>query len=44
MVKYHLGFQDYDSSDLSEFTETIMKGCDVNKDGKISKKVNKQPP
>lgn len=33
-----LAKKDYDSSDLSEFTETIMKGCDVNKDGKISKK------
>jgi len=33
-----LAKKDYDSSDLAEFTETIMKGCDTNKDGKISKK------
>ena len=31
--------QDYDSSDLADFAKTIMKGCDTNRDGKISKKV-----
>ena len=31
--------QDYDSSDLEDFTRTIMKGCDMNRDGKVSKKV-----
>ena len=36
----HIGtFQDYDTSDLADFAETIMKGCDTNKDGKVSKKV-----
>jgi len=33
-----LAKKDYDSSDLTEFEETIMKGCDTNKDGKISRK------
>ena len=31
--------QDYDTSDLADFAQTIMKGCDTNKDGKVSKKV-----
>ena len=31
--------QDYDSVDLADFAQTIMKGCDINRDGKISKKV-----
>ena len=31
-------FQDYDTNDLEDFQETIMKGCDFNRDGKISKK------
>ena len=31
-------FQDYDTKDLKDFEEIIMKGCDFNKDGKISKK------
>ena len=31
-------FQDYDTNDLEDFEETIMKGCDFNRDGKISKK------
>ena len=31
--------QDYDSVDLADFAGTIMKGCDTNRDGKISKKV-----
>ena len=31
--------QDYDSSDLEDFARTIMKGCDINRDGKVSKKV-----
>jgi hypothetical protein len=26
--------------DLAAFKETIMKGCDTNRDGKISKKVS----
>jgi len=30
--------KDYDTSDLEDFEETIMKGCDFNRDGKISKK------
>lgn len=30
--------QDYDTTDLADFEETIMKGCDFNRDGKISKK------
>ncbi|XP_023319585.1 calbindin-32 [Eurytemora carolleeae] len=33
-----LAKKDYDSTDLTEFEETIMKGCDTNKDGKISRK------
>jgi hypothetical protein len=31
--------QDYDSADLADFAQTIMKGCDTDRDGKISKKV-----
>ncbi len=31
-------FQDYDTKDLGEFQDIIMKGCDFNRDGKISKK------
>lgn len=30
--------KDYDTTDLKDFEEIIMKGCDFNKDGKISKK------
>lgn len=30
--------QDYDTNDLIDFEDTIMKGCDFNRDGKISKK------
>jgi len=30
--------QDYDTKDLVDFEETILKGCDFNKDGKISRK------
>jgi len=30
--------KDYDSADLADFAQTIMKGCDINRDGKISKK------
>ena len=30
--------QDYDTKDLKDFEGIIMKGCDFNKDGKISKK------
>lgn len=30
--------QDYDAQDLLEFEETIMRGVDYNKDGKINKK------
>jgi len=30
--------KDYDTTDLAEFAKTIMKGCDTNRDGKISKK------
>ncbi|XKL65243.1 hypothetical protein PGB90_008663 [Kerria lacca] len=30
--------KDYDAQDLSEFEETIMRGVDYNKDGKINKK------
>ncbi|KAH9361976.1 hypothetical protein HPB48_003615 [Haemaphysalis longicornis] len=29
---------DYDAQDLEEFQEAILRGCDFNKDGKISKK------
>jgi len=29
---------DYDTSDLADFAHTILKGCDTNKDGKVSKK------
>ena len=36
---YLLVFQDYDSADLADFADTILKGCDMNKEGKISKKV-----
>ena len=31
-------FQDYDANDLADFEETIMKGCDFNRNGKISMK------
>ena len=31
--------QDYDTSDLADFAHTILKGCDTNKDGKVSRKV-----
>lgn len=31
-------FKDYDANDLADFEETILKGCDFNRDGKISKK------
>ena len=37
---YNVIFQDYDTSDLADFAETILKGCDTNKDGKVSKKVS----
>jgi len=30
--------KDYDTTDLADFAQTIMKGCDTNRDGKISKK------
>jgi len=30
--------KDYDSTDLEDFSESIMKGCDTNRDGRISKK------
>lgn len=33
-----LAKQDYDSTDLKEFHDAIMKGVDSNKDGKISRK------
>jgi len=29
---------DYDTTDLADFAQTIMKGCDTNKEGKVSKK------
>lgn len=31
-------FQDYDAQDLAEFQESILRGCDFNADGRISKK------
>lgn len=30
--------QDYDAQDLQEFENSILAGCDYNKDGKINKK------
>ncbi|XP_043213283.1 calbindin-32-like isoform X2 [Amphibalanus amphitrite] len=30
--------KDYDAKDLDEFQETILRGCDFNRDGKINKK------
>ncbi len=30
--------KDYDAQDLQDFEETILRGCDFNRDGKISKK------
>lgn len=30
--------KDYDAKDLMDFEETILQGCDFNRDGKISKK------
>ncbi|OQR78475.1 calbindin-32-like, partial [Tropilaelaps mercedesae] len=30
--------KDYDAQDLAEFQESILRGCDFNSDGKISKK------
>ena len=35
---------DYDTSDLEDFARTIMKGCDINRDGKVSKKVRSVCP
>ena len=35
---FHMFLQDYDTKDLKDFEGIIMKGCDFNKDGKISKK------
>eukprot|EP00092_Neocalanus_flemingeri_P078778 GFUD01098048.1.p1 GENE.GFUD01098048.1~~GFUD01098048.1.p1 ORF type:complete len:115 (-),score=43.29 GFUD01098048.1:63-371(-) len=29
---------DYDTSDLADFSQTILMGCDTNKDGKVTKK------
>jgi len=34
-----LAKKNYDSEDLTDFAKTIMKGCDINRDGKISKKI-----
>jgi len=34
----HFLFQDYDLSDLEEFRQAILQGCDFNQDGKINKK------
>ena len=31
--------RDYDTDDLKDFENTILKGCDFNRDGKINKKV-----
>ena len=39
IVRSYSVIQDYDSSDLEDFAKTIMKGCDINRDGKVSKKV-----
>ena len=33
--------RDYDTDDLKDFENTILKGCDFNRDGKINKKVKK---
>ncbi|XP_023319523.1 calbindin-32 [Eurytemora carolleeae] len=30
--------KDYDCTDISDFYDTIMKGCDTNRDGRVSKK------
>ena len=30
--------RDYDTTDLKDFEDTILKGCDFNRDGKINKK------
>ena len=35
---YAVFSQDYDAKDLEEFQETILRGCDFNRDGKINKK------
>ena len=35
---FNFCLQDYDTKDLVDFEETILKGCDFNKDGKISRK------
>jgi hypothetical protein len=35
---FPLLFQDYDAADLREFENSILAGCDYNKDGKINKK------
>ena len=37
-VTLFLTSQDYDAKDLDEFQETILRGCDFNRDGKINKK------
>lgn len=34
----YLCLKDYDAQDLAEFEDTILQGCDFNRDGKISKK------
>ncbi|CAG7827852.1 unnamed protein product [Allacma fusca] len=33
-----LAKKDYDAQDLADFEETILRGCDFNRDGKINKK------
>merc|ERR1719431_1297455 len=37
-ICWSLSRRDYDNTDLADFAQTIMKGCDTNRDGKISKK------
>jgi hypothetical protein len=38
LFNFHFIFKDYDANDLADFEETILKGCDFNHDGKISRK------
>jgi len=30
--------KDYDAQDLADFQQTILRGCDFNRDGKVNKK------
>lgn len=37
LVFYFLSFQEYDNDDLQQFKRSLLSGCDINRDKKISK-------